>query len=82
MRSTYQGRPATLANVAQYGDGLTAHCGRRTCMHAAPLDVPALIARLGAETTVPELGERMRCAKCGGRAVSFTRTVGAPRPRP
>jgi hypothetical protein len=31
------------------------------------LDVAVLIAKLGAETTVPALGERMRCTKCGGR---------------
>lgn len=73
MRSAYHGQPATLANIAQYGDGLTVHCGRQTCLHAAPLDVAALIAKLGPETTVPALGERMRCMKCGGREVTFTR---------
>jgi hypothetical protein len=78
MRSTYRGTPATLANIAEHGDGLTAHCQRRTCLHAGTLDVAALIAKLGAETTVPALGARMRCSKCGGDDISFTRT---PRPR-
>jgi hypothetical protein len=55
MRSTYKGTPATLGNVAEYGDGLTVHCERRTCQHAAALDVAALIAKLGLETTVPDL---------------------------
>jgi hypothetical protein len=81
MRSTYKGTPATLGNVAEYGDGLTVHCQRRTCLHSAPLDVAALIAKLGPETTVPDLRERMRCTKCGGREVEFTRTIG-PNQRP
>jgi hypothetical protein len=35
-----------------------------------------------AETTVPDLRERMRCTKCGGREVEFTRTIGPKRPVP
>jgi hypothetical protein len=73
MRSTYQGKPATLANIAEHGDSLTAHCERRTCLHAAQLDVAALIAKLEPETTVPALGQHMRCTKCGGRDIAFTR---------
>jgi hypothetical protein len=55
------------------------NCGRRTCLHSAPLDVAALIAKLGPETTVPALGAKMHCTKCGGRDVTFTRTSGPKR---
>jgi hypothetical protein len=74
MRSTYQGRPATLGEVAASGDRLTATCERRECLHAAGLDVVDLARRLGGDVTVPELRQRLRCTACGGRAVSMTRS--------
>lgn len=74
MRSTYRGNPATLGQIAESGDRLTATCERRECLHAAALDVLALARRLGADVTVPELRQRLRCTACGGRAVSMTRS--------
>lgn len=74
MRSTYHGQPATLGQIAEAGDSLTATCEARVCLHAATLDVAALAARLGPATTVPELRVRLRCAACGGGRVAMTRT--------
>ncbi len=59
MRSAYHGKPATLGGVLDVGDGLTAHCERRTCGHYAPLDVAAMAERLGRDLTVPDLRLRL-----------------------
>jgi hypothetical protein len=55
MRSAYHGEPATLANVLDLSDGLTACGEHRTCGHYAPLDVAALASRLGRDFPVPDL---------------------------
>ena len=75
MRSTCGGKPVTLGKVTDTGDGLIVTCQRRTCLRSALLDVEALVAKRGRETTVPSLGEKMRCTKCGGRKVAFTRSI-------
>lgn len=37
------------------------------CNHVGELDVPALVAGLGAETLLIDVQRRLRCSKCGCR---------------
>lgn len=52
---------------------LTAHCHRSSCNHSQDLDLEAVKAKLGPDAPAMEddLIPRMRCAKCGGKAVGL-----------
>jgi hypothetical protein len=61
-RRAPHGPPAHLSNSLALGMVMLAHCPR--CQYAAPLDVLALIARLG-DVVTQEIRPRLRCRRCG-----------------
>ncbi len=61
-------RPATLATLEAHGVGVFCWCNR--CGHHARLPLGPLIAELGPNHPVPELGARMRCSGCGSKDVA------------
>ena len=56
--------PVTLADLAAEGRRIWAWCN--ACGHNGTLGAQALIERLGAQFPVPEVGQRLRCDRCGG----------------
>jgi hypothetical protein len=47
--------------------------GRKGCGHAAPISVQAAIQIMGSnEATIGELGQRLRCSRCGNRQIGVT----------
>jgi hypothetical protein len=61
-------RPATLGDVA--GDGLDIFCWCNRCGHNTALPTADLIAALGADFPVPEVGTRLRCSNCDSKDVA------------
>lgn len=62
-------RPVTrLANLL--GAGVDVFCWCNRCGHHAELETPALIAQLGPNFPVPEIGARMRCSACGVKDIA------------
>ena len=61
-------RPASLGAIADSGLGVFCWCNR--CGHNAVLAIEVLIAELGAEFPVPEVGARTRCTGCGSKDVA------------
>jgi len=55
------------------GRAFGSSCGAKACHHQAePPRIPAeMAARYGAETTVPDLRDRLVCSKCGSRAIDM-----------
>jgi len=58
---------ATLGQMA--GQGMAIVCWCNHCGHNADLAAAALMARLGGEMPVPEVGAHLRCRECGGKAI-------------
>lgn len=65
---------ATLGDLIEQGYALSAHCGRRECGRHVPLDLEALIDRLGAGHSylAHDLAPKLRCGACGGREIGLT----------
>lgn len=63
-----QQRATTLGELA--GQGVDVFCWCNRCSHNAVLETPALVARLGPMTPVPEVGARLRCSGCGAKDVA------------
>jgi len=79
-------RPTSLGDVA--GDGVDVFCWCNRCGHNGPLSTADLIAALGRDFPVPEVGTRVRCSNCDSKDVAtrpnwrglgtVTRHAGAP----
>lgn len=61
-------RAITLGELER--EGLDVFCWCNRCSHSAAVALALLLAQLGPETTVPEVGARMRCSGCGGKDVA------------
>lgn len=57
--------PPTLAQVRNGGYGLRACCN--ACQASEPLDLVALIRRLGNDFVAVDLNPRLVCRQCGAR---------------
>jgi hypothetical protein len=55
--------PATLGNWQRYGIDVSLHC--RRCDTATLVMTADIVARLGEDYPVSEIGERARCSRCG-----------------
>lgn len=55
---------ATLGDLRRHGYRLSGFC--RTCGRGWPIDLDALIARLGADHSYLADALRLRCVDCGG----------------
>lgn len=64
----------TLGKMIEYRHWLSVHCNAQDCWHRAPVDLPALAARLGADhqCLAPFLKPYFVCSRCGSRDVGFT----------
>ncbi len=64
----------TIGKMIEYKQWLWVHCNARDCWNRAPVDLPALAARLGADhrSLAPFLKPYFVCSKCGSRDVGFT----------
>jgi hypothetical protein len=61
-------RAATLAELA--GQEVDVFCWCNRCGHNAVIGTGRLIATLGADFPVPEVGARLRCSRCGAKEVA------------
>jgi len=59
---------ARLADLLHGQVGVSCWCIR--CGHRAEAPVALLVAQLGPEFPVPEIGTRMRCGSCGAKDVA------------
>ncbi len=59
---------ATLGELAARGVAVFCWCNR--CDHNSELATETLIASLGADFPVPEVGTRLRCSACHGKDVA------------
>ena len=59
---------ARLADLLHGQVGVLCWCNR--CGHRAEAPVSLLLAQLGPEFPVPEIGTRMRCGSCGSKDVA------------
>lgn len=69
LKSEERRRPATtLAEIAK--DEIAVFCWCNRCAHNAVLDSARLIAELGPDLPVPEIGARLRCSGCGSKDIA------------
>jgi len=71
-RSTYTGRPATIADMRRVGiKAVIVECPRIYCRHEARMTFEEL--RLPEDTPMPDIALRRRfqCCKCGSRKVAI-----------
>lgn len=61
-------RAARLAELVEGGVGVLCWCNR--CGHRAEAPTATLLAQLGPDFPVPEIGTRMRCGSCGSKDVA------------
>lgn len=61
-------RPITLGDLVE--DGLDIFCWCNRCCHNAVVAREVLLAQLGPDAPVPEVGARMRCSGCGAKDVA------------
>jgi len=61
-------RAATLADIAAQSLGIFCWCNR--CGRNAILDCDPLVAALGRDFPVPEVGARLRCSDCGAKDIA------------
>lgn len=59
---------ARLAELHNAGVGVSCWCNR--CGHHAEATAAMLMAQLGPDFPVPEIGTRMRCSACGAKDVA------------
>lgn len=67
-REDHQLRAARLADLLRSKVGVLCWCNR--CGHRAEAPATLLVAQLGPEFPVPEIGTRMRCGSCGSKDVA------------
>ncbi len=58
----------TLANLVEQQVDVFCWCNR--CSHNAVLATAALMAEMGPEMPVPEIGARLRCSGCGSKDIA------------
>lgn len=65
-------RHRTLGALRDAGLHLHAYCNTPDCHWSAPLDLSAMIDRLGAAQSAlpPDLAPRLVCSRCGGKDVA------------
>jgi len=63
-----QRQAATLGELA--AQGLRVFCWCNRCGHNATLDSARLIAELGPQFPVPEVGGKLRCTGCDGKDIA------------
>jgi hypothetical protein len=68
----------TLGNAAAARVRLIVWC--RDCRHQVEPDPAEMAARYGAETTVPNWRERLKCGQCGSRNIDMVVTGTERRP--
>lgn len=75
--------PGTLQGMIEVGDGVTAYCISThdcPCGHSGELDLAQLIARLGADFSIPRNHARfirsLRCTRCGRHNAEIRLSVG------
>ena len=61
-------RAARLVDLLNQGTGVSCSCTR--CGHRAEAATAVLVAQLGPDYPVPEIGARMRCGACGSKDVA------------
>lgn len=61
-------RAARLADLLRGQVGVLCSCNR--CGHRAEAPATLLVAQLGPDFPVPEIGTRMRCGSCGSKDVA------------
>lgn len=61
-------KAATLGELA--AERLRVFCWCNRCGHNAAIDTARLIAELGPDFPVPEVGARLRCSGCGSKDVA------------
>lgn len=61
-------RAATLGEIAEAGVAVFCWCNR--CSHNAVLETVRLIAELGPDFPVPEVGARLRCSGCASKDIA------------
>lgn len=70
----------TIGKMIEYKQWLWVHCNARDCWNRAPVDLPALAARLGPDHRCLSrfLKPYFVCSKCGSRDVGFTSGLEMP----
>lgn len=65
-------RHRTLGALREAGLHLHAYCNNPGCHWSAPLDLSAMIEKLGVEQSAlpPALAPRLVCSRCGGKNVA------------
>ncbi len=58
----------SLGELGKSGIGVFCWCNR--CGHNAVVPIESLIARLGPQTPVPEVGARLRCSGCASKDIA------------
>jgi len=61
-------RATCLGELAQ--DGIEVFCWCNRCGHNAVVETARLIAELGPDFAVPEVGTRLRCSGCSGKDIA------------
>ncbi len=61
-------RAITLANLAEQQVEVFCWCNR--CSHNAVLATAGLMAEMGPQMPVPEIGARLRCSGCGSKDIA------------
>jgi len=56
----------TLTQIKALGYALAATCQSQGCGRIQDFSADELIARYGGSVTLPEINERLKCARCGG----------------
>lgn len=67
-REDHQLQAARLADLLRSKVGVLCRCNR--CGHRAEAPATLLVAQLGMDFPVPEIGTRMRCRSCGSKDVA------------
>jgi hypothetical protein len=63
------GPPMTLGAAVAAGVRLIVWC--KECRHRVEPDPAEMVARYGADTSIPDWHKRLVCSRCGGREVDF-----------
>jgi len=61
-------RPISLGELQ--AEGLDVFCWCNRCSHSGVVALAVLLAQLGPNAPVPEVGARMRCSGCGSKDIA------------
>ena len=61
-------RAICLGELIESGIGVFCWCNR--CGHNAVVEIELLVAQLGPDYPVPEVGARLRCSGCGSKDIA------------